>query len=111
MHIKFRRSYAIASVVMEAAAMGRKGVFVCSTIKGLLPALRRAMPAVSFVEIPSEDLGRGSKATAQWDRDEKHGRVQTFPVDTWIGISVILTVGFPIYIKVHLGIAKTVLFC
>merc|ERR1712110_736605 len=27
------------------------------------------MPAVSFVEIPSEDLGRGSKATAQWDRE------------------------------------------
>ena len=52
---------------MEAAA--RKGVFVCSTIKGLLPALRKAMPSVSFVEIPSDDLRKGSKATEQWNRE------------------------------------------
>ena len=54
---------------MESAMIGRKCVLVCSTIRGLLPALRSAMPAVSFVEIPSEDLRRGAKATERWDRD------------------------------------------
>ena len=52
---------------MEAAAS--KGVYVCSTIKGLLPALRKVMPSVSFVEIPSAELEKGSKATERWDRD------------------------------------------
>ena len=65
-HFKYRRTYVTTSD-MEAAA--RKGVFVCSTIKGLLPALRKAMPSVSFVEIPSDDLRKGSKATEHWNRD------------------------------------------
>ena len=56
---------------MEAAAAAcRKGVYVCSTVRGLLPALRRALPAVAFVEIPSEDLRKGAAATEHWDRDE-----------------------------------------
>ena len=62
---------------MEAAAACRKGVYVCSTIGGLLPALRRSLPTVSFVEIPSDDLRKGAAATEHWDRDGKCSRAET----------------------------------